>query len=223
MNAADRRRLAPILGLLAVLLGVLLIVLWAGLGREPRWRGHAAPPRLPPLGATLPRPTVPPLRHFAAVWQQPLFSPDRRPEAIANPNASDGGNLQLTGVIMLPGLKMAILHDKATGKDYQVREGQSPKNGPALVKLAPRSAVVDAGGSHLQLQLVSGPSPAAGGAAPAESTSQSGPSVVVAPQASNGKPISMRTSSNSAAARARALQARIEAERRRAHQREGDG
>lgn len=221
MNAADRRHLAPVLGLLAALLGVSLIVLWTGLGREPHWRGHAAAPRLPPLGATLPRPTVPPLGHFAAIWQHPLFSPDRRPEAIANPDANDSGNLQLTGVIMLPGLSMAILHDKATGKDYRVREGQAPKSGPALVQLDPRSAVVDAGGSHLQLQLVSGTSPAAGSAAPAGSAGQSGPSVVVAPQPSAGKQVRMQPSPNSAAARARALRARIEAERRRARQHDG--
>ena len=65
MNAADRRRLTPALGAVAAILLVLLVALWAGLGRGARWHDDAAPSRLPPVGTATPAPTVPPLDRFA--------------------------------------------------------------------------------------------------------------------------------------------------------------
>lgn len=226
MNAADRRRLTPVLVGIAIVLGGLLIAFWSGLAGAPRWHARAAPPRLPPVGANLPPPTVPPLEHFDTVWQHPLFSPDRMPHAVASTGPGSSGNLQLTGVIMRPGLKMAIVHDKTTGKDYRVREGSPSNGGPALLELHPRSAVLDVSGSRVQLKLMPGPSPDAGTApaanpAPA-SSSQSGPTVMVEPQPSIGMHAAKSSPSRAtAAARARALKARIEAERRRARQQGG--
>lgn len=218
MNAADRRLLTPMLAVLAALLLVLLIVLWLGLGRGAHWHDAASPPHLPPVGATLPAPKVPPLAQFADVWQHPLFSPSRSPEAAAGDDSGSSGDLALTGVILLPGLKMAILHDKTTGKDYRVREGGSAHGGPALLTLKPRSAVVDASGSHLQLKLIPGPSPDAGKSsdntpAPAQGASAQAPRRRV-PVRRVGKP-------PSASARARALKQQIEARRRRSRQNGG--
>ena len=117
------------------------------------------PPKLPPLGTSLPSPTVPPLDQYAEVWQHPLFNPSRTPEAAAGNGDEATGDLQLTGVIMLPNLKMAILHDKTNNKDYRIIEGRPSRGGPALVELHPRSAVVDTSGSRVNLQLIPGPSP----------------------------------------------------------------
>lgn len=165
MNAADRRRLTPALGLLAVLLAALLIALWAGVGRGAHWNDNASPPPLPPAHAATPPPSVPPLENFAAVWEHPLFSPDRKPIAApagANNNANTG-DLELTGVIMLPGLHMALLREKNTGRTLRVREGQSA-NGATVVEVKPRSAVVDINGARSELPLKVGPAPANGGA-----------------------------------------------------------
>lgn len=223
MNAADRRRLTPLLGIVAVLLALLLIALWAGLGRGARWHDKAAAPKLPSAGNAPTAPLVPPLARYAEVWQHPLFSPTRTPEAVATGGGETSSDLQLTGVIMLPGLHMAILHDKASGRDYRVVEGQASQGGPVLVELHPRNAVVEASGSRLQLQLVPGPSPEAGNAPPAEGQGApmqgpgSGSGMVTRPEAQN--PESMQGAgpgSDSAEARARALKARIEAQRRRA-------
>ena len=127
---------------------------------------------------------------------------------------------------MLPHLKMAILHDKASGRDYRVVEGQPPRDGPVLVELHPRSAVVEASGSRVQLQLIPGPAPEADNAPEPPEAGQPvpmqdqgpGSAMVSRPGVRNPQQAS---GPDSAEARARALKARIEAERRRARQRDG--
>lgn len=212
MNAADRRRLTPTFGVVAALLVLLLIALWFGVGRGAHWSRAAEAPKLPALGAATPPPVVPSLDHFDAVWQHPLFSPDRTPEAAAGDDGASSGDLQLTGVIMLPGLNMAIVHDKTSGKDYRVREGASVRGGPTLVALHPRSAVVESGGSRLQLKLIAGPAPDTGDAAPGDDSSGAAQAAPVMQQA---------TASASAATRAQELRKRIEARRRRNSQNDG--
>jgi general secretion pathway protein N len=164
VNAADRRRLTPALGIVAVLLAAVLIALWAGVGRGAHWNDNASPPPLPPARAATPPPSVPPLENFAAVWEHPLFSPDRRPIAAPAGSANTNtGDLELTGVIMLPGLHMALLREKNSNRTLRVREGQSA-NGATVVEVKPRSAVVDINGSRTELPLKVGPAPPNSGA-----------------------------------------------------------
>lgn len=226
MNAADRRRLTPSLAIVAAVLLLILVALWLGLGRGARWHDKAAPPKLPPAGANLSAPAVPALDQYAEVWQRPLFSPTRTPEAAAGEGGEASGDLELTGVIMLPGLKMAILHDKTSNQDYRIVEGRPARGGPALVELHPRSAVVDNSGSRLTLQLIPGPSPAAtsgsvqpGTPQPMDNAEPAASAMVSRRAPDNSmRQVPMSTSSEpaSTAARARQLKARIEAERRRA-------
>ena len=230
MNAADRRRLSPSLGIVAAVLLLVLIALWLGLGRGAHWHDKAAPPKLPPLGTNLPAPTVPPLDQYAAVWQHPLFNPSRTPEAAAGNGDEANGDLQLSGVIMLPNLKMAILHDKTNNKDYRIIEGRPSRGGPALVELHPRSAVVDTSGSRVNLQLIPGPSPDSS-APPQDGTqagqsAEQGASAMVSRQAQGDSarvPMAGPGDRSSAEARARQLKARIEAARRRAARQHDDG
>lgn len=164
MNAADRRRLTPALGIVAVLLAALLIALWAGVGRGAHWNDRATPPPLPPAHAATPPPSVPPLENFALVWEHPLFSPDRKPIAApAGSSNTNTGDLELTGVIMLPGLHMALLREKNSGRTLRVREGQSA-NGATVVEVKPRSAVVDINGARTELPLKIGAPPPNSGA-----------------------------------------------------------
>ncbi|HEX5953228.1 MAG TPA: hypothetical protein VFY94_08635 [Rhodanobacteraceae bacterium] len=245
MNAADRRRLTPALGIVAAILVVLLIALWAGLGDGATWNDHAAPARLPSIGATTPAPAVPPLDRYAEVWQHPVFSPTRMPVPVTSGEAASSGDLQLTGVIMLPHLKMAILHDRTNGKDYRAIEGQPPHEGPVLVELHPRSAVIDVSGSRQELQLVPGPAtgsgapPTNGFANPDEQQGEQGEPVPSAGsgasamvtrrgiQDAGGQPVNRSpgaaAGAQSAAARARALKARIDAQRRKAARQDGGG
>jgi general secretion pathway protein N len=233
MNAADRRRLTPVLGIVVAVLLVLLIALWAGLGRGVHWHDDAAPSRLPSVGTPTPAPAVPPLDQFADVWQHPLFSPTRTPESAAAEGDGASGDLELTGVIMLPHLRMAIVHDRTNGRDYRIVEGRPSRDGPTLVELHPRSAVVEVSGARQQLRLVPGPASEADGGSGPEAmpvTAGDGASAMVSRhgmQDSGGQP-GNRPSKPGAGpdtpeARARALKARIEAQRRRAAHQDGGG
>ncbi|TAN05029.1 MAG: general secretion pathway protein GspN [Rhodanobacteraceae bacterium] len=229
MNAADRRQLTPALGAAAAVLVIILVALWLGLGRGAHWHDAAAPPKLPPPGSTLPPPAVPALERYAEVWQRPLFSPTRTPEPAAGGGGAASSELELTGVILLPGLKLAILHDKTQNKDYRAILGQPAREGPALIELHPRSAVVLASGTRLTLRLLPGAAPAAD-AAPAEAGSA--PAAGAGPEGSaivsrrgNGAAVQPATSAGqaAAAARARQLKARIQAARRRVERQNGGG
>lgn len=224
MNAADRRRTTPVLAAVAVVLALLLIALWLGVGRGAHWHDDAAPPRLPPLGSNLPAPTVPPLERYAGVWQRPLFSPTRSPEPVAGNAGGASSDLELTGVILLPDLKMAIVHDKTRNLDYRVILGQPSRNGPALIELHARSAVVESGGSRMTLQLVPGPSPAAGAAPTSnppqgdESAGQGGSAIVPRQGDADSGRVAAPVSGLDTNSRAAQLRARIQAARRGAEQ-----
>jgi len=233
MNAADRRRLTPVAAVVAVILAALAITLWAGVGSGAHWHDASASAALPVAEPTPKPPDVAPLEQYREVWQHPLFSPTRSPEAVGGGENESSGNLQLTGVIMLPGLDMAILHDTSTGKDYRVVEGQPSRHGLALVALHPRSAVVESAGTRLHLTLHPGPAAGAGTSAAEpygsaeDGADQSAPEDSAGPGASAkvgrdgaGEPAADAESA-SAEARSRMLRARIEARRRRGPQGSG--
>ncbi|TCV92016.1 general secretion pathway protein N [Luteibacter rhizovicinus] len=161
MNAAAQRRLTPILALTGGALAIVLVVFLAGLGRSVHWdEPMAAAP--PPPARPAPMPTPVPLATFAEVWQRPLFNNDRKPVAIADGDteASNIGDLELTGIIMTSGLRMALLRDKGKDVTVRVREGGVLEGHWTLVTLAPRSATFDNGGEHRELTLkVSAPEP----------------------------------------------------------------
>lgn len=157
MNAAHQRRLTPVLGGIAVVLGVLLLLLLGGVGRRVHWPAPRVLPPLPPPGnsADLPRPT--PLQDFSLVWQKPLFSPDRKPMAHAAAGGSNLGDLELTGIIITPDLRMALLHDKKDNKEVRLRQGASlPDGSVTLVEVHRRSAVFDSSAGRTELKLPAG-------------------------------------------------------------------
>jgi len=196
MNAADRRRLTPALGILAGLLGALLIALWAGVGRGAHWNDNASPPPLPPARAATPPPSVPPLESFASVWEHPLFSPDRKPIAApAGNNNANTGDFELTGVIMLPGLHIALLREKNNGRTLRVREGQSA-DGTTVVEVKPRSAVLDINGSRTELPLKVGPPPPNSNAGENGAPATSQPMVQTPPGEENAAPEPVPASSS---------------------------
>jgi general secretion pathway protein N len=224
MNAADRRRLTPALGIVCALLAVLLIALWAGAGRGAHWDDSAAPARLPPLKAASPPPSVPPLQDFASVWEHPLFSPDRKPipGSAEDGESTDSHTLELTGVIILPDLRMALLREHSTGRTWRVREGQSA-GGATVIEVKPRSVVVEAGGSRSELALKPGAAPAdnagdnaaAGGPTPFEAGSGDQDGDAVTQPARTPAPVQPVA----AQARARMLKARIDQRRKQAEAR----
>ncbi|MEW9573411.1 hypothetical protein ABQJ54_16770 [Rhodanobacter sp. Si-c] len=157
MNAASQRRLTPILVIVALLLGALWLSLLAGFGRGVHWDAPRATALPPAAGkhASLPPPL--PLAEFAPVWQQSLFSPDRKPEAHAASGGSSLGDLRLTGIILTPQLHMALLQDKSSNRELRLREGQSlPDGSLSLVEVRPRSVILDSAQGRTELKLPAG-------------------------------------------------------------------
>jgi general secretion pathway protein N len=171
MNAADQRRLTPLLVVLTTALAAGVLVLLSGVGSGAQW----GPPR--PVAA-LPAPTSPvnlprpiPLQQFSLVWTKPLFSPNRKPVARVADGGSTLGDLTLTGVLLTPELHMALLRDRNGDKELRLREGQAlPDGSVTLVEVRPRSALFDSAAGRTELKLASGapidvasPNSAAGG------------------------------------------------------------
>jgi general secretion pathway protein N len=175
MNAAAQRRLTPVLGGIAAVFGVLLLLLLAGVGRGMQW---GAPRPAAPLPETRDQglPTPLPLAQFSAVWQQPLFNPDRKPAMRSASGGASLGDMQLTGIILMPTLHMALLHDKAADRDVRVREGDALPDGSwKLAELKPRAAIFESASGRTQLDLPAGapidmPKQATPGTPPAAST-----------------------------------------------------
>lgn len=156
MNAAAQRRLTAPLSIAVLLLGLLCLALLGGLGRGVYWAAPRAPVPLPAQrAATLPPPV--PLDRYASVWQQPLFNPDRKPVVHAASGGSQLGDLQLTGIILTPALRMALLHNKRDREDeheLRIREGaRLPDGNWTLVEVKPRSAVFDSSSGRVELEL----------------------------------------------------------------------
>ena len=155
MNAAGQRRMTPILATVAVVLAAFVVSLLLGVGRGVRWDPPGAPQPLPAARTVaMPAPTM--LSRFAEVWQRPLFMADRKPAAVAEAGDDTGniGDLELTGIIVTPGLRMALLRDKSKDSTVRVKEGSALGDGHwTLASLSPRSAVFESGGERRELTL----------------------------------------------------------------------
>jgi general secretion pathway protein N len=136
--------------------GAALLVFLAGVGRHVAWNdvpgaaeeAHAARAAL--------MPETMPLASFAEVWQRPLFAADRKPGAVAATGDTVSlGDLQLTGIILTPTLKMALFRSTSGDKQVRVKEGAALPDGRwTLATLGPRSATFDNGGERKELTLV---------------------------------------------------------------------
>jgi len=155
MNAAGQRRLTPLLVVVAVSLGVVCASFMLGVGKGVHWDDAGTPEPLPPV-RPLAMPPPSPLARFSEVWQRPLFMADRKPVAATDGEdaSSNIGDLELTGIIMTPGLRMALLRDRGKDTTVRVKEGTALTDGHwTLTSLTARSAVFDNGGEHRELTL----------------------------------------------------------------------
>jgi general secretion pathway protein N len=156
MNALAQRRLTPVLGAICVLLAVALLGVLGGAGRGLSWNatppGKSAAVTERAVQLTPPKP----LASYAEIWQRPLFTADRKPmERVAGEvQGASLGDLELTGIIMTPALRMALLHDRTGDREVRVREGATLPDGRwTLSELAARSATFDSGGERKELVL----------------------------------------------------------------------
>ena len=154
MNPQMQARLTVVLAAACGVFGLLTLLFWAGVGRGygflPPKAGDIS--KLPSV-ATIQQQTfiMPEFASFAEVSQRPLFSADRKPIAPDQENAEQQPDappvplqVTLTGVIITPDLKLAMLKDNTTNKDISLREGMPlPGNqaGWLLVEVHPRKVV----------------------------------------------------------------------------------
>ena len=76
---------------------------------------------------------LPPLEELQATRERPLFSPERRPDAVeavapeepesAPVQEATAMPFQLTGIVLWPEVRVVILRNKATGEELRLREG----------------------------------------------------------------------------------------------------
>jgi len=155
VNAAGQRRLTPILAVGAALLAALVVSLLLGVGRGVHWDAPGTPEPLPAVRPVQLPPTSP-LARFAEVWGRPLFMTDRKPAAVADAGDASGniGDLELTGIIVTPGLRMALLRDRSKDTTVRVKEGASLADSHwVLASLSARSAFFENGGERRELTL----------------------------------------------------------------------
>ncbi|MFT4179204.1 MAG: hypothetical protein QM612_07040 [Thermomonas sp.] len=142
----------------------LLLWLGAALGMG----GHIAQVQ-PQAAAALPQPKPPaaerigPLAQYEQAASRPLFTRDRRPRsfmATAPENAEDGAPQQaldfiLTGVLISPQVRLAIIQPSGGGESQRVRQGNAPKGAESwrLVDVQPRKAVFEGAGGQTTLEL----------------------------------------------------------------------
>ena len=157
MNAVGHQRLVPWLVGACGVTGAALLVCLAGVGRHVSWNDTpVAPEEAAHAARAAVMPQTMPLASFAEVWQRPLFAADRKPGAVASSTDSVSlGDLQLTGIILTPTLKMALFRSTSGDKQVRVKEGAALPDGRwTLATLGPRSATFDNGGERKELTLV---------------------------------------------------------------------
>lgn len=154
MNLKMQARLTVVLAAACCVFGLLALLFWLGVGTG---YGFLAPDanashKLPSV-STIEKQhfNMPEFAHFAEITQRPLLSEDRRPIPPDAEKSDDKPEappvplqVQLTGVIITPNLKMALLKDKTNNKSVSLKEGMPlPGNQAAwlLVEIAPRKVV----------------------------------------------------------------------------------
>lgn len=154
MNLKVQAQLSMVLAAACAVFGVLVLLFWLGVGSgysflPPDTEAH----RQLPSVATIEKKqfNMPEFGHFAEITQRPLLSADRLPippdaEQVDEKPAAPPVPLQvqLTGVIITPELKMALLKDKTDNKSVSLKEGMPlPGNQSAwlLVEIQPRKVV----------------------------------------------------------------------------------
>lgn len=154
MNLAMQARLTMFLAAACGLFGLLLLLFWAGVGTGFGFddAGGSARQPLPSVTSLEEQDvTMPEFGRYAEVSQRPLFSEDRRPLPPDEEGAEEAAaevpavplQVQLTGVMITPDLKVALLRDRTTNQDVSLREGMPlPGNQSAwlLVEVGPRVA-----------------------------------------------------------------------------------
>ena len=151
MNVQTARLMTTALGAACGFFVLTALLQYAGVGRGYRWA-----PDDPDSAPTLPGGAIdekplklPPSSAFAEVDAHPLFNEDRAPTP-AGAEGDDSAvpqsplNIQLTGIISTPSVKIAMVQDKARNQSVALKVGMPLEGDQAswtLVEVKPRSVV----------------------------------------------------------------------------------
>ena len=135
--------------------------LWEG-GSSPVWWDDSPQISTPEREAAVPRSIVAPsVESYAAIWQQPLFSPTRKPEPAApppEPTAPSLDDFVVTGIVVTSSARIAMLK-QGDGKRLKVKEGEGISNGWTVDKIE-NHEVAFSHGTHRQSLRLAGRKPA---------------------------------------------------------------
>lgn len=150
MNARTARvitlSLAGACGFMA-LVGVLA---WMGAGRGYGWLPETEAPPVTGVGRIDTEAVVmPPDSEFAEVRQRPIFNEDRKPTPIVETPAAETAppvplNITLTGIVLTPDVKLAMVRDNAKNEGVSLRVGMplpGEQQGWTLTEIRARSVV----------------------------------------------------------------------------------
>jgi len=169
-DAGPRTRLLAALAAWAIAAWLLAL---AGMGGRivPLPADAAALQPLPAIAEPAPG-RLGPASQYAAISRRPLLSTDRRPQPFSLEPERQGDDeakfdFVLSGVLLTPGLRMAIVQPAGGGESIRLRVGESPESTPSwrLVDLSPRAAVFEGPEGEQTLELRSYDGTADGNAA----------------------------------------------------------
>jgi general secretion pathway protein N len=150
--------LAAVCGWALLLWRAALLGLGSRLGQAEASAASALPVPVPPG-----QERIGPLGQYAEAAARPLFTEDRRPRAFVAVGPNEGGDgangtaldFQLTGVLISPQVRLAILLPAGGGEPQRVREGGVPEGaaGWRLLEVQPRRAVFEGPGGQTTLEL----------------------------------------------------------------------
>lgn len=233
-SAASRvLQAGPLTWLLAAACGwALLLWLLALFGLGGRIGLVRAPTSLA-LPAALPAQAdrVGPLSDYPDASQRPLFTQDRRPRTFLAAGAdaavagAGGGELDfiLTGTLITPTVRLAVLQPSAGGEAQRVREGSAPEGaaGWRLIEVQPRRAVFEGSGGQMTLDLRTfGTAGAPPSAVPADTNATA---AAAAQNAADAAADTAENAGNDAASQQQADDIRRRIEARRAQLRQSGG
>ena len=174
---------------------------------------------------------VGPLSDYPQAAQRPLFTQDRRPRAFiaAGTDAAavdtGGGELDfiLTGTLITPTVRLAVLQPSAGGEAQRVREGSAPEGaaGWRLIEVQPRRAVFEGSGGQMTLDLRTFGTPGAPpSAVPADAAASTAAAAVAAAAAAQNAADTAANAGTDAASQQQADDIRRRIEERRAQLRQ---
>ena len=165
MSTRGGKLLSLILAGACAVLFVLAVALQVGLGRGYSWLQPEADTGVVSAGGIDRTPFKLPVENeFAATQQRPLFNEDRKPSP-DEPDDTDAKppppsvplNVALTGVVLTPELRLAMVQDKLKNNAVALKEGMpmpGDQGGWTLTKINNRSAIFrEASGEEIEVEL----------------------------------------------------------------------